>query len=74
MQSGARQVLKGHGVPDLRGRAKGDLYMQVRVVTPTGLTAHQQGLLRELGESLTDAQRPNDAGSMFDRIRSVFGS
>ena len=74
VQSGARQVLKGHGVPDLRGRAKGDLYLQVRVVTPTSLTARQQDLIRELGESLTDAHRPDDAGSMFDRIRSVFGS
>lgn len=46
-QSGTRLRLRGKGMPRLHGRAKGDLYVIVRVMTPTHLTPRQRELLKE---------------------------
>ena len=46
-QSGTEQVLRGRGVPGLRG-GRGDLVVTVVVETPTRLDARQEELLREL--------------------------
>lgn len=66
--------LKGGGVPHLRGRGRGDLYVHVVVDTPTELTPKQEELLVQLaaerGEVLTS---PEGNDGVFSRIRSVFG-
>jgi molecular chaperone DnaJ len=66
--------LKGSGVPHLRSRGRGDLYVHVVVDTPTDLTAKQEELLVQLaaerGEVLTS---PETNDGVFSRIRSVFG-
>jgi molecular chaperone DnaJ len=72
-QSGDRRVLRGEGVPDVRGRGRGDLYLQIRVITPTRLSSEQESIIREFGKSLTDDHKPRTEESMFDRIKSVFG-
>jgi curved DNA-binding protein len=54
-QTGRRFRLKGLGMPHARGEGRGDLYVRVRVVTPTGLTAQE----REAFEELRRAQRSN---------------
>ena len=72
-QSGDRQVLRGEGVPDVRGRGRGDLYLQIRVITPTRLSSEQESIIREFGKSLTDDHKPQTEESMFDRIKSAFG-
>ena len=58
-QSGSEQVLRGFGVPGLRG-GRGDLIVTVAVDTPTRLDARQEELLRELaairGEESPDGQ------------------
>jgi molecular chaperone DnaJ len=73
-QSGHVIRLKGGGVPHLRGRGRGDLYVHVVVDTPTELTAKQQELLVQLaaerGEVLTSLEGTD---GVFSRIRSVFG-
>ncbi len=46
-QSGATFRLRGEGVPDLRNHKRGDLVVQVSLLTPTNLTPHQEELLRE---------------------------
>ena len=62
-QSGTEQVLRGRGVPGLRG-GRGDLVVTVAVETPTRLDPRQEELLRELaairGEEQPD--RPAAAG------------
>lgn len=49
VQSGQMIRLKGHGITHLRGGVRGDLYVEVIVVTPTRLSRKQRELLRELG-------------------------
>ncbi len=46
-QTGSLIRLKGKGMPRLGSRHKGDLYVVVRVTTPTGLTQKQKELLQE---------------------------
>jgi len=58
-QSGHVIRLKGGGVPHLRGRGRGDLYVHVVVDTPTELTAKQQELLVQLA-----AERGEELGSL----------
>ena len=48
-QPGARLVLRGQGLPDLRG-GRGDLHVTVRVVIPTRLTSEQRALLERFAD------------------------
>jgi molecular chaperone DnaJ len=70
--TGAVIQLKGLGVPKLRGRGRGDLFVHVSVDTPTGLDDRQKELLFALaearGEELGDA--PHSEG-IFSKLRSA---
>lgn len=46
-QSGTALRVRGKGMPQLHGNAKGDLYVVAEVRTPTDLTARQRELLKE---------------------------
>jgi molecular chaperone DnaJ len=50
-QTGAVITLKALGVPKLRGRGRGDLFVHVLVDTPTDLDDAQRGLLVALAEA-----------------------
>ncbi len=71
-QSGTILTIKGLGVPKIRGRGRGDLYVHVQVDTPTGLDDGQRDLLASLaearGEDLGDA--PQGEG-LFSKLRSA---
>jgi len=47
-QSGTALRLRGKGMPQLHGTAKGDLYVVAEVKTPTNLTVRERELLKEL--------------------------
>jgi molecular chaperone DnaJ len=72
-QSGAVLRRKGLGVPHLRARGRGDLYIHVQIDTPTDLSDREVELLGELalirGEHIepTDGQR-----GIMSKIRSAF--
>ena len=70
--TGAVIQLKGMGVPKLRGRGRGDLFIHVEVDTPTDLDEHQRELLVALasarGEDLGEA--PHGEG-IFSKLRSA---
>ncbi len=75
-QSGTEQVLRGRGVPGLRG-GRGDLVVTVSVETPMRLDPRQTELLEELaairGEQRPDGQvRPRTSPSVFGRLRDAF--
>lgn len=74
-QSGTDQVLRGRGVPGLRG-GRGDLVVTVLVETPTRLDARQEELLRELA-AIRDEEQPSGqvrpgSRTMFGRLRDAF--
>ena len=74
-QSGSEQVIRGFGVPSLRG-GRGDLIVSIVVDTPTRLDPRQEELLRELaairGEEQPDGQNEAPHKSMFGRLREAF--
>jgi molecular chaperone DnaJ len=76
-QSGSEQVIRGFGVPGLRG-GRGDLIVSIVVDTPTRLDPRQEELLRELaairGEEAPDGQVGAPQKSMFGRLRDAFNS
>lgn len=76
-QSDKILVLKGKGVPHLRGGGRGDQLVRVCVVTPTSLTKEQKRLFEELSATLGTAARPQEEDGhkdkgLFDRIREKF--
>ena len=73
-QTGAILRLKGKGLPDPHGGGKGDLYVHVRVMTPTKLTRDQRKLLQELGGMLPAENRPAERNSsFFEKVKDIFG-
>jgi len=51
-QSGKTFILRGKGIPHLRGRGRGDQYVTIRVEVPKRLSRRQRELLEELDKSL----------------------
>lgn len=50
-QTGAVFRLKDKGIPNIRGRGRGDQYITVKVTTPQNLTSEQKELLRKFGSA-----------------------
>jgi molecular chaperone DnaJ len=70
-QSGRQFKLRGKGMPVLRSRDVGDLYIQARVETPQNLTKRQRELLSEfLAESSTKTN-PESSG-FFAKMKDFF--
>jgi molecular chaperone DnaJ len=63
--------LRGRGVPDVNGRGRGDLLVQVVVDTPTELTKEQEDILRLFAASRGDDVAPAETGFMA-KVRSAF--
>jgi molecular chaperone DnaJ len=77
--SGTAFRLKGQGMPNVSGRGRGDLYVQVRVDVPRKLTREQRKLVEALGQTMdsehaerverdADAEKP-----FFERVKDIFG-
>ena len=67
-QSGETFRLRGKGMPHLRGRGQGDLYVTVQVVTPENLNEEQKEALRQFAEAGGESVEVDDG--FFDRIRN----
>jgi molecular chaperone DnaJ len=70
-QSGEVFHLRSSGMPDPRGRARGDLIVQVIVETPRKLTKRQEELLREFAETEHSNVSPQRK-SFFEKLREYF--
>jgi molecular chaperone DnaJ len=62
---------RGHGIQQLRGTGKGDLYVRVHVDIPKKLSEKQKDLLREFENSLTGREYEGRR-SFFDRMKDLF--
>ena len=70
-QPGEIRVLRGKGMPPLRGFGRGDLRVLVNVVVPRRLTDEQRRLLEEFAHG-TDASAYDADEGFFDRLKAVF--
>ena len=70
-QPGREFVLRGRGVPRLRGRGRGDLRVQVRVDVPTKLSDDEVDLLSRYAEGRGEVVG-NGREGLFSRIKSAF--
>jgi molecular chaperone DnaJ len=61
-QSGRRFRLSGKGMPVLRARQSGDMYVQVMVETPQNLTKKQRELLAEFDKLSSSSTHPESTG------------
>lgn len=70
-QFGDVQILKGKGMPLLRGRGHGDLKVIMDIMVPRNLSSEQKDLLRQFAESTSKNNYNHDVG-LFDKIRAAF--
>jgi molecular chaperone DnaJ len=70
-QTGRRFRLSGKGMPVLRSKQTGDMYVQVVVETPQNLTKRQRELLAEFEKLSSEATQPESAG-FFTRVKEFF--
>lgn len=68
-QSGSRFRVNGKGMPVLRSKQTGDLYVQVAVETPQKLTKRQKELLAEFEKLSSDHTQPESSG-FLSRVRT----
>ncbi len=69
-QSGETFRLRGKGMPHLRRRGNGDLYVKVQVVTPESLNDEQKEALEAFAEA--GGESVNVGKGFFERIKNSF--
>ena len=69
-QSGEVLRLRGKGMPHLRERGEGDLYVKLQVVTPTKMNDAQREALKEFAEA--GGQEIDVDHGFFDKLKSTF--
>src|ERR1700724_3074831 len=72
-QLGRRFRLQAKGMPVLRSKQLGDMYVQVVVETPQNLTKRQRELLTEFQKLSSNETNPESAG-FFGRVKEFFGT
>lgn len=70
-QPGQRVRLKGKGMPVLRSKDVGDLYVQLDIETPQALSRKQRELLEEFARLETEENSPT-SGGFFDKLKKMF--
>ncbi|NNC81623.1 MAG: molecular chaperone DnaJ [Acidimicrobiales bacterium] len=69
--SGKTFRLKGFGVPQVNGRGRGDLVVELIVKTPAKLSHEEESLLRQFAELRGEHVDPADEG-FLSRVKSAF--
>jgi molecular chaperone DnaJ len=73
-QSGEDFVLRGKGVPHLRGGGRGDMVVRVTAVIPESLSDEQRELLQRLAETMGTPTLPKKGKGFFERLRDAVGA
>ncbi|HWG49036.1 MAG TPA: molecular chaperone DnaJ [Candidatus Acidoferrales bacterium] len=71
-QTGTTFRIRSKGLPALQSSGKGDLFVKVRVQTPSKLTKKQRELLEELGGTFSVENKP-EPRSLFEKVKEIFG-
>lgn len=71
-QSGTTIRIRGKGLPALQSSGKGDLFVRIRVQTPSRVTKRQKELLEELAATSAVENKP-EPRSLFDKVKEIFG-
>jgi molecular chaperone DnaJ len=72
-QTGRQVRIRGKGMPVLRSREVGDMYVQLFVETPKNLTKRQRELLEEFDAQSSKETQPESAG-FFAKVKDFFDS
>jgi molecular chaperone DnaJ len=72
-QSSRRFRIASKGMPVLRSRQTGDMYVQVAVETPQNLTKKQQELLAEFEKLSSGNTQPESVG-FFTKVKDLFSN
>jgi molecular chaperone DnaJ len=70
-QTGTSFRLRKKGVPVLNGSGRGDLYVEVKVMTPEKLTRQQRELLDQLAATLGQKNDPQRRG-LLNKMKDIF--
>ncbi|KAB2915835.1 MAG: molecular chaperone DnaJ [Hyphomicrobiaceae bacterium] len=70
-ETGKQFRLKGKGMPVLRSKVTGDMYIQVEVETPKNLTARQRELLESFERESNKETSPHSSG-FFAKVKEFF--
>jgi len=70
-QSGTIMRMRGKGVPVLNGHSRGDLFVEIRVQTPTKLNKRQRELLQEL-ESGSRIENLPQRSRLLGKVKDIF--
>ena len=70
-EAGKQFRLGKMGMPVLRSKMKGDMYIQVEVETPKHLNSRQKELLKEFEDASTSKTNPESSG-FFARVKEFF--
>jgi molecular chaperone DnaJ len=71
-QPGAVFRLRGHGMPVLNGRGRGNLYVHVDVVIPHRLSREQRRTLESLAPSVEVENKPMERPAS-EKVKDIFG-
>ena len=73
-QAGEIFTLRGEGVPNLRGRGRGDMIVELKVLTPTNLCEEQKKVLRDFDTLCVEkGQKDEQAGFFSKLVNEVMG-
>ena len=79
-QTGTRFRLRGKGMPNVGGRGRGDLFVEMLVDTPRRVSKEQRALIEELAGTMRDhkvapqGQDAQESGRpFFERVKDIFG-
>jgi molecular chaperone DnaJ len=70
-QTGKRLRLQNKGMPVLRSKTRGDMYVQVAVETPQKLSKRQKEILVEFEKASSKDTHPESSG-FFAKMREFF--
>lgn len=73
-QTGQQQKISGEGMPIIRSKRKGDLFVRFVVETPVNLTTRQKELLEEFRSLSEDDKCQPQAKGFMDKIKDLFKS